>query len=192
VERAARGVLPEWARASAARRQHMARVAELLDRWSEGLGLAERERTRWRSVAYLHDALKDEPPEALRGWVEGPLAEVPGAVIHGPAAAARLEEEGVDDAELLDAVRYHTLGHPRLGRLGRALFAADFLEPGRDLENEWRARLRSRMPQGLDGVVREILQGRILHLVGGGSPVREETIGFWNQLAEGGPWASAS
>ena len=170
----------------------MARVAALMDEWSAKLGLPERERARWRSAAYLHDALKDEKPEELSRWVEGPLADMPGPVIHGPAAAARLESDGVDDAELLDAVRYHTLGHARLGRLGRALFAADFLEPGRDLKNDWRTLMRSRMPHALDDVVREILQGRILHLVGASRPVRAETMGFWNQLAEGEPWASAS
>jgi 2-amino-4-hydroxy-6-hydroxymethyldihydropteridine diphosphokinase len=170
----------------------MSRVAALLDAWARRLGLSERERARWVSVAYLHDALKDAEPDALAGWVAGPLAGVPGPVIHGPAAAARLERDGVEDAELLDAVRYHTLGHAGLGRLGRALFAADFLEPGRNLENEWRAELRSRMPGQLDQVVKEILQGRILHLVRAGRPVRIETLSFWNQLAEGEPWASAS
>ena len=55
-----------------------------------------------------------------------------------------------------------------------------------------RAELRSRMPGQLDQVVKEILQGRILHLVRAGRPVRTETMSFWNQLAEGEPWASAS
>lgn len=192
VAAAAEGVLPEWANATPARRAHMERVAALLDEWSAGLGLPERERRRWRSTAYLHDAVKDADPEELVRWLDPPLSELPGPVIHGPASARRLEQSGVEDEELLDAVRYHTLGHARFRRLGRGLFAADFLEPGRDLENEWRAGLRSRMPHALDDVVREILRARILHLVEAGRPVRTETMGFWNGMAGGEAWAGAS
>ena len=107
-------------------------------------------------------------------------------------AAARLAGDGVEDPELLDAVRYHTLGHPRLGAAGRALYAADFLEPGRDLRNEWRKELRDRMPMHMDAVVQEIVGARITYLIGEGRPVRPETLAFWNSLAEGDSWARAS
>jgi 2-amino-4-hydroxy-6-hydroxymethyldihydropteridine diphosphokinase len=94
--------------------------------------------------------------------------------------AARL---GDGDAELAEAVRYHTLGHPALGQLGRALYLADFLEPGRDFEEEWRAELRARMPEDLDGVLREVVRARIQNLLSADRPVRAETVAFWNSLA---------
>ncbi len=133
VGRAARGELPAWAVVSKERRQHMERVADLLGSWAEELGLAEAEGRRWRAVGYLHDALRDAPTRELRAGVPPKLADLPGRILHGPAAAERLRVEGVADGELLLAVAYHTLGHPALGTLGRALYAADFLEPGRDL-----------------------------------------------------------
>jgi 2-amino-4-hydroxy-6-hydroxymethyldihydropteridine diphosphokinase len=170
----------------------MDRVAELLDSWASRLGLSETDRQRWRALAYLHDCLKEAPEEALRAELGPPFDSLPGPVIHGPAAAARLAADGVDDPELLDAVRYHTLGHPRLGAAGRALYAADFLEPGRDLRNEWRKQLRDRMPEALDAVVKEIVAARITYLIGEGRPVRQETVAFWNALAEGDSWARAS
>jgi 2-amino-4-hydroxy-6-hydroxymethyldihydropteridine diphosphokinase len=170
----------------------MQRVAELMDGWAERLGLPERDRRRWRALAYLHDCLKGVPEEALRAELGPPFDDLPGRVMHGPAAAARLAAQGVDDPELLDAVRYHTLGHPRLGAAGRALYAADFLDPGRDLRNDWRKELRARMPEELDAVVKEIVGARLTYLIGEGRPVRPETLALWNSLAEGEAWARAS
>lgn len=183
VEDAARGRLPAWAEASEPRRSHMARVAALMGEWSEDLGLPEGERRRWLAAAWLHDALRDADPETLRSQVPAAMQGFPGPLLHGPAVAERLRMEGVQDGELLLALAYHTLGHPELGRLGQALYAADFLEPGRDLLNDWREALRAKMPEELDGVVRELLAARIVHLVERGSPMRPETVAFWNSLA---------
>jgi 2-amino-4-hydroxy-6-hydroxymethyldihydropteridine diphosphokinase len=192
VQAASDGELPPWARASKERVAHMSRVAELMDRWAKKLGLSDRERRRWRAVAYLHDCLKEEDGRELARWVSPPLHDLPEPLLHGPAAAARLEAEGVDDRELLDVLRYHTLGHECFGRFGRALFDADFLEPGRELKQKWRSHLRGRMPAELDAVTREILQGRVIYLVEACRPVRPETMGFWNSMAGGDPWARAS
>lgn len=188
LERAAGGRLPEWARAGKGRRGHMERVSRLLRRWAGALGLTPYDTTRWAAVGYLHDVLREAPPEQLRPLVPPGFRDLPDSILHGPAAAVRLREEGVDDAELLHAVAFHTLGHPELRTLGRALYAADFLEPGRRLRPRWRSGLRKRVPEELDTVVVEILGARLIHLVGRHSPVRSETVGFWNALAaRGGP-----
>ena len=141
---AARGELPEWARASEKRRAHIGRVAALMGEWAAALGLPEEERTRWLAAGWLHDALREAPPEELRPLVPEEFRGLPGKLLHGPAAAERLAGEA--DPELLDAIRYHTLGSARFGRLGRALYLADFLEPGRRFEPEWTASMRARMP----------------------------------------------
>lgn len=185
VAEAAEGSLPAWARADGPRREHMERVARLMEEWARESGLPDDQVVRWQAAAYLHDALRDAPPEELRPRVPPELADLPPRCLHGPAAAERLRVDGVADGELLKAVAYHTLGHPDLGGLGRALYAADFLEPGRDLRNEWRAGLRDRLPADLDAVVREVLGARIVHLVEKGSALRPETVGFWNALREG-------
>jgi HD superfamily phosphohydrolase YqeK len=182
VVAAARGQLPEWAVAGPRRREHMERVARLLDSWALELGLPDEERTAWSAVGYLHDALRDADPESLRALVPAELRGLPGPVLHGPAAAARLRGEGVGDEDVLAAVESHTVGSSELGPLGRALYAADFLEPGRTLLDAWRAGLRERMPGDLDDVVREIVRARIEHLLQKGSAVPEQTVGFWNAL----------
>ncbi|CAN5240124.1 bis(5'-nucleosyl)-tetraphosphatase (symmetrical) YqeK [soil metagenome] len=177
---ARRGELPEWATVSPERREHIRRVAALMEEWAVALSLPPDERERWRAAAWLHDALRDAPADALRGEVGPAYRDFLAPLLHGPAAAARL---GDGDAELAEAVRYHTLGHPALGQLGRALYLADFLEPGRDFEEEWRAELRARMPEDLDGVLREVVRARIQNLLSADRPVRAETVAFWNSLA---------
>jgi 2-amino-4-hydroxy-6-hydroxymethyldihydropteridine diphosphokinase len=86
------------------------------------------------------------------------------------------------DGELLVALTYHTVGHASLGTLGRALYAADFLEPGRAFLPEWRAGLRARMPQQLDAVTRDIVAARVNHLVDRGLELLPDTVEFWNAL----------
>jgi HD superfamily phosphohydrolase YqeK len=182
VEAASRGVLPAWAVASEGRRGHMGRVADLLGAWANALDVGQEERVRWRAVGYLHDALRDERPEALRPHVPQPLRELPGALLHGPAAAERLRSDGVDDETLLAAVAYHTIGSPDLDTLGRALYAADFLEPGRAFLDRWRASLRARMPGDFDRVVLEIAQTRVDHLRARGASVQPSTLAFLEAL----------
>ncbi len=182
VERAGAGELPVWAEASESRRAHMARVATLLGSWAEALGLPAEERARWRALGCLHDALRNADPDALRQRVPPTFASLPGPLLHGPAAAERLRIDGVEDGAFMRAVAYHTVGHADLDRLGRALYAADFLDPGRDLLNDWRANLRTRMPGDFDEVVREILGARIVYLIEQTSTLRAETASFWNAL----------
>lgn len=180
IAAAARGELPAWAEAGAARREHMARVAELLGTWAEALGLSEAERQEWRALGYLHDALRDADPEQLRGMVPPEYRELPGPLLHGPAAAELLSDALSPAA--VRAVRFHTIGHPDLDRLGRAVYLADFLEPGRDFQEEWRASLVRRMPADMDQVLREVLAARIRYLLDGRKPIRPETAAFWTAL----------
>ncbi len=180
VAAAARGRLPAWAEASAARRLHMERVANLLERWAEDFGVAGR-RLEWRAAGFLHDALRDAPPSALAARLPG-LARLPGPTRHGPAAALLLRRDGVRDAELLHAVRWHTLGSRKFGLLGKALYAADFVEPGRPERRCWRDGLRERAPRHVDQVLAEIAASRIDYLLRMERPVHPRTVRFWNSL----------
>ena len=182
VVAAADGVLPPWAEVSDRRYAHMSRVAELLNGWAVALGAGAREQLRWRAAGWLHDALRDAESETLRTELSGDLAMLPAAVLHGPAAAQCLSAIG--DPELLDAIRYHTIGHPHLRTLGRALFLADFLEPGRSFRGEWRKSLRERMPHDMDNVLAEVLAARIQHILDSRHSVNTETVAFWNSVIE--------
>ncbi len=182
IEAAAEGTLPEWAAVSPSRRAHMVRVSELLGAWSDALGLPDWDRRRWRAAGFLHDALREVAPDVLRPKVPPDQSSLPGPILHGPAVAERLRVHGVLDGELLLALKYHTVGHASLDVLGRALYAADFLEPGRTFRPEWRAGLRARMPAELEAVTREIVGARVRHVVDRGLHLLPDTVEFWNAL----------
>ena len=186
------GILPEWTNANDARRKHMARVAKLLKDWARTREESPSEVTRWVAVGFLHDALRGEDHDVLRSQVDPAFRDLPGKVLHGPGVAMRLKEEGVEDAEFLHAISYHTLGSAGFGTLGLGLYAADYLEPGRKFKEGWRENRRRRAPHQLEQVVKEILSARIAYLIKRGRPLHPETVGFWNRMAEGQPWAGAS
>lgn len=160
----------------------MRRVSDLLGQWADALDLRPAERVRWRAAGYLHDALRETPPDELLPLVPSGMKTLPGKLLHGPAAAGRLRAEGVEDEDLLRAIAYHTIGHPRLDRLGRALFIADYVEPGRRYDADGLAALRARMPAAHHDVLRDVLRARLDRLLREGRPMRAETVAFWNSL----------
>lgn len=185
VAAAAVGVLPDWAVARKKRRAHMGRVSALLREWSEARRDNSRDVDRWAAAGYLHDVLRDAKPDKLREALSEPLDHLPDEVVHGPAAADRLRQGGVTDEPLLAAIAFHTLGSPEFDDIGKALYAADFLEPGRKIQPKWRGRRRDEMPEGLDSVVQAIVGKRVQFLIKKGRPVPPETMGLWNVLARG-------
>lgn len=182
IERAGRdGELPEWAVCSERRREHVARVRELIGAWASELEVPDDDRLRWQAAAVVHDALRDADPDALRRDVEGPW---PDPVLHAPACAERLRSEGVEDEELLHAIAYHPLGHPDFADLGRYLYLADFLDPGRSFLTGPRERLRAILPEERDEALRSVIALRLAHRLEVRGSIREETVDWWNALVE--------
>jgi len=163
----------------------MGRVATLLREWGEVRGDDPWEIERWSAAGYLHDVLRDADPGDLRAGLSKPLDHLPDEVIHGPAAADRLRLAGVEDEPLLTAIAFHSLGSPDFDDIGKALYVADFLEPGRKLQPKWRARQRVEMPAGLDSVAQAIVGRRVQFLIKKRRFVPPQTLGLWNVLAKG-------
>lgn len=183
ITAAADGRLPDWAEASQERQDHMARVAQVMETWGTAMGVEPTELSRWRAAALLHDALRDADPDRLRARVPAEFAEWPHGMLHGPATAARLEAEGVRDQAILAAIGWHTVGHPELDRLGKALYLADFTEPGRSHDDRLAA-LRARVPSEMDAVLIEVAADRIGLTLDGRHPLRPPTVAFWNSLVD--------
>jgi HD superfamily phosphohydrolase YqeK len=84
---------------------------------------------------------------------------------------------------VLDAVRYHSVGLAEWDMVGRVLYCADFLEPGRTFDVERRAALAARFPSDPQGVLHDVAARRVMHIVRSGWPLPEPTIRLWNSLA---------
>lgn len=172
--------LPPWAQVTERRRAHIERVTALLETWATGMRLRADEARTWRDAGLLHDALRDAPEPELRRW--SGLADWPAKVLHGPAAAARLVADGEPRTELLEAVRWHTLGNTRWGRCGRALYMADYLEPGRTFARRDRAFLAEQVPHDFDGVFRQVVRQRLEWSLREGKALFSETVALWNDI----------
>jgi HD superfamily phosphohydrolase YqeK len=183
-----RPTLPEWAIVTPARREHIERVAELAARWALEMGVPDSERQRWLRAVWLHDALRDASDQELLRWA--PSVPGPPELRHGPASASRAKSEGETDRGVLDAVRYHSIGLAEWDMVGRVLYCADYLEPGRKREREWRADLAERLPSQPTLVLRQVARARVGHLVSSGRTLLEPTVRFWNSLVAA-PSASA-
>lgn len=163
-----------------ARLQHIQRVAELVTLWSARLGVPDSERNRWLRAVWLHDALRDAPPEELERIA--PSSPGPAELRHGPASAARAKAEGETDRGVLDAVRYHSLGLAEWDMVGRVLYCADYLEPGRSNASPERAALAERFPSDPQGVLLAVARARMLYLIESGWSIPQPTMRFWNSL----------
>ena len=151
-------VLPSWAIVSPGRRAHIERVTALLDAWSATMALSTAEQQAWHDAGRWHDALRDAPLESVRAIGE-PL-DLPAEAWHGPAAAARLRDEGESRASVLEAIRWHTVGSAAWDATGRALYCADFLEPGRRVAAARRAALAAAFPGDPEATLNAVAQLR--------------------------------
>ena len=185
VRDAAGGVMPPWSRLGERRLAHVRRVAGLMHDWAVALRLSEADVVRWTAAGWLHDALREADPEEMRAQVEPAFRTLPPKLLHGPAAAARLD--GHADGELREAIRFHTLGSPRWGTLGRALYLADFMEPGRTWDPDYTAALRARMPGDMKHILAEVVRSRVDHIRSNGGVPHPETEAFHAQVVEAHP-----
>ncbi len=173
--------LPSWAMVSDKRRAHIGRVTALLDEWAMQLALKKQDALAWHDAGRLHDALRDAPEARLRA-LGGDLPGFTLEMLHGPAAAELLRRNGETRTELLEAVRFHTVGSCGWGQLGRALYMADYLEPGRKFSRADRAYLAVQVPREFDSTFRQVLRSRLDWSLREGMQLYPETVQLWNQV----------
>jgi predicted HD superfamily hydrolase involved in NAD metabolism len=135
-------------RLSNGRYEHTLRVAVT----AEDLALAhDLDANRARLAALLHDAARETGPEGFleladkwRLQVGDPERQSP-KLLHGPVAAELARRElGIEDEEVLEAIRSHTTGRPGMGPLALVLYVADKIEPARDYTSVGRLRTLAR------------------------------------------------
>ncbi len=177
-------------RLSAKRYGHTLRVAETAESLARAHGL---DPDRARLAALLHDAARETSSDEFVGLAEdlglgvgGPERESP-KLLHGPVAAELARRElGVEDGEVLDAVRSHTTGRPGMGPLSLVLYVADKIEPARDYPSVENLRRLAR--RDLRAAAAESLRRSIAHNEERGRPTHPasiEALGWLEEAEEG-------
>jgi predicted HD superfamily hydrolase involved in NAD metabolism len=176
-------------RLSERRYGHTSRVADTAEDLARIHGL---DPARTRLAALLHDAAREmEPEDFLRlaeEWdlpVGEPERQSP-KLLHGPVAAELGRRElGVEDEEVLEAVRVHTVGAAGAGPLALALYVADKIEPARDYPSVGRIRALAR--KDLREAAAEALRRVVAHNEGRGRPIHPASRAMleWLEEAQG-------
>ena len=138
-----------------------------------------------RVGALLHDLARAKRPEELVAMAEGFGIEV-GQLesrmpifLHGPVAAEMARERyGIEDGEILEAVRAHTTGLAGMGPVARAVFLADKLDPSKDRRYPFNGRVREMAGRDLDGALLAFLEGEIAGREAGGGVVHPASVGL--------------
>lgn len=123
-------------RISKKRYAHTLRVADTAERLATLHGL---DTEKVRLAALLHDTARQmKKKKFLRLAQEwrlpiGDFERKSPRLLHGPVAAELVRRElGIEDEEILEAIRAHTAGEAGMGPVALAVYIADKVEPARD------------------------------------------------------------
>lgn len=90
-------------------------------------------------------------------------------LVHSLIGAVLAEREyGIEDKEVLDAIRYHTTGREHMSLLDKIIYIADLIEPGRDFPGVEELRklayedIDSCMLEALDHTIEYVIQRKML------------------------------
>lgn len=135
----------------------------------------------------MHDYARSLPGETLlaearkRQLVIDPSEEQEPGLLHGPVAAALLEEQGlVTDPATLEAIRWHTTGRPGMGLLEKVVWLADYIEPGRTFPGA--AKVRAEAEKDLDGALIMAMDNCLQFLINKGYLIHLYTVKARNWL----------
>lgn len=93
------------------------------------------------------------------------------------------EKYGVDDEEILEAIRCHTTGKPEMTLLEKIVFTADYIEPGRDHAPNLDY-LRRLSFDDLDAAVYEILKQTLNYLKKKKQNIDQQTVETYTYYKE--------
>ncbi|WP_334077320.1 bis(5'-nucleosyl)-tetraphosphatase (symmetrical) YqeK [Paenibacillus sanfengchensis] len=121
-------------------------------------------------AALLHDLAKFWPVERQEAVIRennlnAELLKHDKQLLHAEVAAFISQRDyGVDDPEVLDAVRYHTSGRVGMTKMDKIVCLADYIEPGRDFPGVERIRelaevnLEEALLAGFDSTISFLLE----------------------------------
>lgn len=103
------------------------------------------------------------------------------AVIHAPLGAVIAQKEyGIDDAEILVAIRVHTVGKENMSLLDKIIYIADMIEPNRSYDGV--EELRKTAYEDIDTAFTAGLKQSIVFNAKRNKIIHPDTIIAWNYI----------
>lgn len=135
----------------------------------------------------LHDIMKDTPKEEQLklmerfGIILTDLEQSQKKLWHAVLGAEYVEKVlNVNDAQIIQAIRYHTTGRAHMTLLEKIIFLADFISADRDFPGV--EKLREKAYRDMDSAILEGMVFTIRDLAESGSPIHPNTVFAYNQL----------
>lgn len=141
-----------------------------------------------RVAAILHDVAKnmriDELERICREKFSTELTEKDleiKEILHGFVGTIIAEEEfGIQDKDILDAIKYHTIGKKDLNRFGRIIYIADAIEKNRDYPGV--EELRKIVDKNLDYGIIEEIDRKVKYLEKNNGKIHRNTLEMRDEL----------
>lgn len=172
------------------------KVKELLkeSRWSHTLGVVDvaedlalmNNVDPWKAkiAALLHDCAKNLSDEVQTKFLDDNNIDISylddyQKVVHSHVGAHYIKIVfGIDDEEVINAIKYHTTGRPNMTMLEKIVFLADFLDPGRDYEHYAKTFFTARKYayRNIDEAMQFVLSKLIVDLNRRGKPIYKDTF----------------
>ena len=106
------------------------------------------------------------------------------AVLHGFAGAEFVRQNydlfGVDDEEILDGIKYHTIGCENMSTLAKIIYLADAIEEKRSWEGVEKARELAKTD--LDEAIKFEIEEKLKYLLAKDSIIHPNVIKFRNSI----------
>ena len=163
------------------RYRHVLRVEET------ALYLAEKHEVNKEKVsiaALAHDYAKERPDEEMRDLIisenlELDMLQFGSNIWHGPVGAVLMKNEyQLEDEEILEAIKFHTIGSPTMRAVARIIYVADYIEPKRSHKGVDKARKLAE--KDLDEAVSYITKQTLKHLVRGKNKIYPKAVETYN------------
>lgn len=167
--------------------QHTLRVVETAKQLAKRFGADAK---KAEIAAILHDYSKCWSRDTLRQWIVErnlgkDLLEYGSQLWHAFVGAEAVHDRlGIEDEDILNAIRYHTTGRVAMTPLEKVIWLADYIEPGRQfpgLED-----VRALVDEDLDRALFHALNQTILFLLKHDRPLHPLTVDARNDLLRRG------
>ena len=138
-------------------------------------------------AAIYHDYAKYRPLDEMEQIIKdyglpADLLTANTELWHAPVGAVLVQREaGVEDEEILSAIRYHTSGRAQMTELEKVIYLADYIEPGRSFPGV--DEVRELAARSLDEAVMKAIANTIAFLMSKQQTIYPDTFHAYNDLA---------